>query len=314
VPLRAIHPARGWENIKRLVQFAGGVIFGAGVAHQLDARVEGDNRLRVAPLDRVGVDAGDRFVELDMLVAAIEPPTRDLVAVACRPFVNDLGPLVREILVDRLVLSPLRQPERPLGTTVSVRCLARQIQHQPDTLGLQRAVEIQRQVAAGTLFTRRGTDDPVIHRIRRVEEARVLAQGEDEVGRSHRLQLPRQRWHVEILYLGQALGVSRQEVHEDTEACILQPVRSAGNVRRVGARRGRRKNTGQAHRQCGPGGSFQELATVEGWHRWFVSHVRWSLVDMATAASRSFHIGVISVLSVSAFVHGRPVLTPPKRG
>ena len=105
-----------------------------GPSRRLDmtvAGLEGNGRLRVAAFDRVGVDAGDRFVELDVLVAAVKPPTRDLVAVACRPFMNDLGPLMRELLVDRLVLSPLRQPERPLGTRVSVRCLARQIQHQP---------------------------------------------------------------------------------------------------------------------------------------------------------------------------------------
>ena len=112
VPLRAIHPTRGRKDIERLVQFAGCVILGTGVADQLDAWIEGDNRPRVASFYRVGIDTGDGFVEVDMLVATVEPPARDFVAVTRRPFVDDLGPLVRELLVDRLVLASLRQSER----------------------------------------------------------------------------------------------------------------------------------------------------------------------------------------------------------
>ena len=86
------------------------------------------------------------------VVAAVEPPAGHVVAIAIGPFLNHLGPLAGEGEVDRLILLALGQAEGLLRTGVLVGRLARQIQHQPDALRLQRVVQVQRQVARRAAF------------------------------------------------------------------------------------------------------------------------------------------------------------------
>jgi ferredoxin len=89
---------------------------------------------------------GDGFVEMDVLVTAIKPPTGHLLAVAVGPFLNHRRPRLRELEGQRLVLGAWRQTERLLSAGILIRDLAGQIEHQTNALGLQRALEIQRQI------------------------------------------------------------------------------------------------------------------------------------------------------------------------
>ena len=55
-----------------------------------------------------------RFIESNMSIAAVEPPTHNLLAVAVRPFLDHLGPLAGEFQVDWLIGGPLEQAKRLL--------------------------------------------------------------------------------------------------------------------------------------------------------------------------------------------------------
>ena len=62
-----------------------------------DPGVEGHDGVSVPVLGRLGIDLSHRFTEMDMFVAAIEPPPRHLVPVTIRPFLDHLGPFLRKL-------------------------------------------------------------------------------------------------------------------------------------------------------------------------------------------------------------------------
>ena len=150
---------------------------------------------------RIRIDLRNGVIEADMGVAAVEPPARDLLPVAVRPFLDDLAPFPGEFQVDRLVAGLGTDPERLLGASIVVGGLAGQVEHQLDAPGRQRPVQIQGQVAGRTSLAGGVAGDPLIDGIGRIEVARVLPQGDHEVLRAGVFELGRDLLHIEGLHL-----------------------------------------------------------------------------------------------------------------
>ena len=178
MPLRSFDPARGGDELQRLVEFAGGVVFRSCPADDFNAGVEGDDSVRVAVFDGRCVTLGDGIVEVNVFVAPVEPPAGHFVAVAIRPLLNYLAPFVGEDRIDWLVSRALRQAERFLRSCVFIGNLTGQIEHQPNASRLQRLVQRQRQIAGSAPFAWRVAGPFLVHVVRGIEIARVLPQGQ----------------------------------------------------------------------------------------------------------------------------------------
>ena len=111
MPLRAFKPSFSGNDLKRLVEFAGSVIFGFRPADDFDAGIEGDDRFGVAVFHGRRIPSRDGVVEVDMLVAAVKPPAGHLLPIPVGPFLDDLAPLLGEGQVDGLVLRALGKPK-----------------------------------------------------------------------------------------------------------------------------------------------------------------------------------------------------------
>ena len=175
-------------------------------------------------LDRRRVAFGDGVVEVDVLVAAVEPPPGHLVPVTIGPLLNDLAPFLGEGPVERLVPRALWQAKSLLSAGVLVGHLAGQIEHQLDALRLKCLIKLQRQIARGTALPRRVARALFIGSIGRVEVTGVLPQGQHEVPGAHLLQLGGQRLHVKLPDLFEAFVARGEEVDEHPVLGLAEPV------------------------------------------------------------------------------------------
>ena len=85
--------------------------------------------------------------------------------------------------------------------------------------------QVEWQIPGRAALARRIAGDSIVGGVRRVEEPRVLAQGDHEVPGADRLELCRQGLHIEGFHLLQLSGISGQEMHEDAVFRLLEPVR-----------------------------------------------------------------------------------------
>ena len=132
VPLGTIHPAGFGNVLEGIVQFAGGIVFRLGMAHEFDAGIKSHNGIGIASFYGISINLGNILIEVNVHIAAVKPPACHLITVSGRPLINNLRPLFGKSYIKRLILGTFGQPECLLGAFVAIRYLTRQVQYQPD--------------------------------------------------------------------------------------------------------------------------------------------------------------------------------------
>jgi len=143
-----------------------------------------------------------------MLVTAVEPPTGDLIAIASRPFVDDLRPFGGEVQCEGLIGGAGREAKGALRLGIAVGGLTGELEEEPDSARFESFEQVERQVALRAACTWGIAGVAVVGCVWGDEVTGVLSEGDDQVMGASFLQLAGEVFDVEVVELSELLIVA----------------------------------------------------------------------------------------------------------